>query len=175
MKISRVSRYYYLRFLRLKGDPKELALGTALGVLIGLSPTMPLHTITLLVLTVITRSSFLAGMIASFAVCNPLTYIPIYYFSMVVGNLVTPYELSWEKIKFALDTLLTSDDFRQSLGVLADLGIEAIIVLVTGGFVFALPFTIASYYLSLNFFIKLRRKRRERQKLSKKHSPKRKK
>jgi uncharacterized protein len=166
MKISRVSKYYYLRFLRLKGTPKELALGSAIGVLIGISPTMPFHTILILLTTLVTRSSFLAAMIASFAVCNPLTYIPIYYFSMVFGNIVTPYELNWEKIRYALDIILTSDDIKQSIGVLADLGFEAVVVMVIGGFVFALPFTIASYYLSFQFFIQLRKKRREKQKLN---------
>ncbi len=163
MKISRISRYYLLRFTRLKGDPHSLACGTGIGVLIGISPTIPLHTVLILALTLITRTSFVAAFISSWVVCNPLTYFPIYYFSMVIGNKITPYELNWEKIKYVLDTLLSHQGFTQSLKVVANLGYEAIIVMVVGGLVLALPFAIVSYYFSLHFFIKIRRKRREKQ------------
>ena len=36
--------------------------------------------------------------LASVVACNPLTYIPIYYFSTIIGNAVTPYELNREKV-----------------------------------------------------------------------------
>ena len=98
MKLGRLSKFYYLKFLRLKGDPKSLAAGTAIGVFIGLTPTMPLHTVAIIALTVVTRTSMIAAMTISWIVCNPLTYVPIYYFSLVIGNAVTPYNLSWEKI-----------------------------------------------------------------------------
>ncbi len=162
-KIRRITRYYYLRFLRLRGNPKALAWGTAIGVLVGISPTMPLHTIMILAITLLTRTSTVAAIISSVAVCNPLTYIPIYYFSMIIGNKVTPYELNWEKIKYVLDILLSHQGFAESIKVVAGLGYEAIVVMVVGGFVLALPFTVISYYLSLHFFIKLRRKRMEKQ------------
>jgi len=99
MKFERLTRYYYLRFTRLKGNPKSLAMGTAIGVFIGISPTIPLHTVLILGITIATRTSTIAGIISSWVVCNPLTYIPIYYFSMLLGNLVTPYELNWQRIK----------------------------------------------------------------------------
>ncbi len=163
MKFNRIGKYYYLRFLRLKGNPQALAWGTAIGVLVGISPTIPLHTILIIALTLLTRTSTVAAIISSWAVCNPLTYIPIYYFSMVVGNKVTPYELNWEKIKFVLDVLLSKQGFSESLRVIAELGYEAIVVMVVGGFVLALPFTLISYYVSLHLFVKLKRKRMEKQ------------
>ncbi len=162
MKLQRIGKYYYLRFMRLKGDPQALAWGTAIGVIIGISPTLPFHTIALLIVTFLTRTSTVAALISSFAVCNPLTFAPIYYFSMVIGNKVTPYELTWEKVKYALDILLSNQGFAESLKVVGGLGYEAMIVMVVGGFVLALPFTIVSYYASLHFFIRLRRKRREK-------------
>ncbi|MDP3478975.1 MAG: DUF2062 domain-containing protein, partial [Desulfoprunum sp.] len=50
MRLKRLGKYYYLRFLRLKGDPYSLAFGTAIGVFVGLTPTMPLHTAIILIL-----------------------------------------------------------------------------------------------------------------------------
>jgi hypothetical protein len=44
---------------------------------------------------------------------------------------------------------------------LAHLGLETIVVMIVGGCILALPFAIVSYYLSLSFFIKIRKSRRE--------------
>jgi len=162
MKLDRLRKYYYLRFVRLKGDPRSLAFGTALGVFIGITPTMPLHTITILFLAVLTRTSALAAMLSSWIVCNPLTYIPIYYFSTVIGNALTPYELNWTKIQKVVDGLAASDGFLHAIRLVAGLGLEAIIVLLVGGVVLAFPFAVVSYYLSLFAFLKIRAKRREK-------------
>ena len=162
MKLGRLSKFYYLKFLRLKGDPKSLAAGTAIGVFIGLTPTMPLHTVAIIALTIVTRTSLIAAMTISWIVCNPLTYVPIYYFSLVIGNAVTPYNLSWEKIKAVLNLLLSHPGFSPSLQALANLGFEAIVVMVVGGCILAVPFTIASYYVSFLMFVKIRKKRSEK-------------
>lgn len=162
MKLKRTIRYYYLRFLRLKGDPQSLAWGTAIGTFFGITPIIPFHTLTNLVVTLLTRTSFLAAALASLIVCNPLTYVPQYWLSTVVGNALTPYSLNWERIKAVLDVLMAKPGFMESLRVIMDLGYEAIIVLLVGGAVLALPFTIASYVLSLRFFLKIREKRRKK-------------
>lgn len=162
MKFDRLRKYYYLRFIRLKGDPQSLAFGTAIGVFIGITPTMPLHTAIILLLAVLTRTSAIAAILSSWIVCNPLTYIPIYYFSTVIGNALTPYDLNWEKIQNIVNEILSSQGFVHTLKLLAGLGYEAIVVLLVGGTVLALPFAIVSYYLSLSAFLKIRAKRREK-------------
>lgn len=162
MKYDRLLKYYHLKFTRLKGDPHSLAMGTAIGVLIGISPTIPLHTILILGITIVSRTSTIAAIISSWIVCNPLTYIPIYYFSMLLGNVVTPYELSWQRVKGLLDTLSSHQSFSNSLKEVLSLGYEAVIVMIIGGFVLAIPFTIASYYFSLQLFRKIRKKRKKK-------------
>jgi len=166
MKPDRLSKYYYRRFQRLKGDPQALAGGFAVGVFIGITPTMPFHTIAILCITLATRTSAIAGILSSWLVCNPLTYIPIYYLSLVIGNAATPYHLNWEKIKTVLDILLSSESIGTSLGTVTSLGFEAIVVMLVGGSILALPFTIASYYLALRFFIAMKKKRIQKQILS---------
>ncbi len=159
MKFFRICRYYYLKFKRLQGDPQSLAWGTAIGVFIGISPTIPLHTILILAITFITRTSAIAAIISSWLVCNPLTYIPLYYFSMVVGNMITPYELNWQKIKDLIETLMSDISLMDGLKEILSLGLEAIFVMIFGGLVLALPFTILSYYFSLHFFRTMQLKR----------------
>lgn len=162
MNLDRTRRYYYLRFIRLKGNPHSLALGSAIGVFVGITPTIPFHTIVIFVLTIFTRSSFIAGLITSWVVCNPLTYIPQYYLSLRIGNLVTPYELSWGQVKSVLEIILSDVSFTTRINALLTIGYEAIIVMIIGGIILALPFTIISYYLSYMMFIKIRNKRLEK-------------
>lgn len=162
MNLKRIARYYYIKFMRLKGDPQSLAVGTAIGVFIGITPTMPLHTILIILITVVTRSSTIAALLGSLLVCNPITYVPQYYLATVVGNALTPYQLSWGRIKEVLEVLLQHQGLYKSLEALAGLGYEAAIVLVVGGTVLALPCAIASYFLSLRFFVKIRNKRSQK-------------
>jgi uncharacterized protein (DUF2062 family) len=162
MNPKRSAKYYYLKFMRQKGDPQSLALGTAIGVFIGITPTMPLHTILIILITLVTRTSIITAMLGSFLVCNPITYVPQYYLSTIIGNALTPYELTWTRIKEVLDILLQHPGLQQSMEVLAGLGYEAVIVLIVGGTALALPFTIASYFLSLRLFVKIRQKREQR-------------
>jgi len=159
MNPKRTFRYYYLKFIRLKGDPQSLAWGTAIGTFFGITPIIPFHTAINLVVTFLTRTSTIAALLASLIVCNPVTYVPQYYFSTLIGNAVTPYNFTWEQMKTVLDILLAKPGIMESLHVLAGLGYEAIIVLLVGGSILALPFTIASYFLSLRLFIRIREKR----------------
>lgn len=162
MNVGRIGRYYYLKLIRLRGTPHSLALGSAIGVFIGITPTIPFHTIAIFICTILTRSSFLAGLITSWLVCNPLTYIPQYYFSLRLGNLVTPYELSWNQIQIVLEVLLSDVSIGVRAKALITMGYEAIMVLMIGGSLLALPFAVLSYYLSYITFIKIKKKRHEK-------------
>ncbi|MFT5698239.1 MAG: hypothetical protein ACI8ZB_001093 [Desulforhopalus sp.] len=157
--IKRFIRYNLIRIKRLSGNPRALAGGIAIGVLIGLTPTMPLHTPLIISLALITRTSVIAGIIMSWLICNPLTFFPIYYISVALGNYLTPYEINFQKVQMLLTQLTDGSGFQASINILAALGIEAIIVLLVGGFVFSLPFSFLSYYLAVPFFTKRQEKR----------------
>jgi uncharacterized protein len=159
MNPKRTFRYYYLKLTRLKGDPQSLASGTAIGIFIGLTPTIPLHTVSALLVTFLTRTSTIAALLATLVVCNPFTYVPQYYFSLVIGNILTPYDINWQRTEIVLDLLLSKSGFSESIDALTGVGYEAIIVLLVGGAVFALPFSIAGYFLSLRLFICVRDKK----------------
>lgn len=164
--IPRSIRYYILRIKRLHGNPKALAGGIAIGVLIGLSPTIPLHTVLIVALGLATRTSILAGILVSWLICNPITFFPIYYIAVIVGNHLTPYELSLERVRGLVDQIATGSSLETSMTIIFSLGTEAIVVLLVGGFVFALPFSFLSYYLAMPFF-KRRQETKEAKKLAK--------
>lgn len=162
MNPKRTFRYYCLKFTRLKGSPQSLAKGVAIGTFLGITPIIPLHTVLVLLVTFLTRTSTIAGLLATLVVCNPLTYVAQYYFSIVIGNAITPYHFNWERMKNVLDILLAKPGIAESLQLLAGLGCEAAIILVVGGSLLALPFTIVSYFFSLRFFIRIREKKRNK-------------
>lgn len=164
MKIEprRFIKLYYLKFIRLKGDPKQIARGVAIGTFIGVTPTMPFHTIALLIIAPLLRSNIIAAFLAAVIFCNPLTYLPQYYFSWLIGNWLTPNDLSWDRISSVMDIVFSSPGIIVKLTALSQLGQETIIILLLGGFILATPFTLVTYIISLRFFRSLQEKRRKK-------------
>jgi len=158
-KLQRRLRYYKLRFLRLKGNPKSIARGVALGTFIGITPTLPLHTIATLIIAPLIRANLIGAFMAGFIVCNPLTYVPQYYLSWLIGNALTPYDLTWERIKAVLDIVLSGAGYQVTFSALSRLGIDAVIVMCLGGAILATPFTVVAYVVTFRFFKKRHRNR----------------
>lgn len=159
---SRAARYYYLRILRLQGDPHTLARGVAIGLFIGVTPTIPLHSILILMFAFLLRGNPIAGLLSSWLVSNPLTFLPQYYLSWRIGKLLTETDLSWSRINEVIVLFSSGASFKESLAALGHLSKEAIFTLVLGGSLLAIPFAFAGYILSLYFFQTIRRKRREK-------------
>lgn len=159
---KRTARFYYLKFLRLRGEPRYLAKGVALGVFIGITPTIPLHTILILALAFTLRTSKLSALLASWVVSNPLTIPFQYYFSWWFGKLLFPGSLSWEKVNKVMLMIEEGSGFMTTIHHIASLGAKAIIAMVGGGCLLAIPFTVAGYFLSLSIFQKIEMRRQKR-------------
>ncbi len=166
LRLPRLPRYYFLRVKRMKGDPEYLARSFAFGVFMGVLPLMPVQTIILVPLTILLRISTITAMLAGYVVSNPLTFAPQYYTSWKLGNIILPGWVTWEQIHTALQIILHPDpqlNMMQSilhgLGALSKLGFKAIAVMETGGTIIGLPIALASYFLALNFFLTVRKKR----------------
>jgi hypothetical protein len=162
MKPNRTAKYYYLKFLRLQGDPHSLALGVAIGLFVGTTPTIPLHSALIIILAWILRGNILAALIAATAISNPLTWLPQYYLCWRLGSWLLPGRLSWERIQGLLGLFASDASFSQNLALLGQLGLEAVAVMLVGGVLLAIPFTCAGYLLSFKFFRALRKKRQEK-------------
>jgi hypothetical protein len=166
MTFWRLMKYYFLRLQRLQGSPYALAGGTAIGVFIGLTPTIPFHTVLIIFFSLLTRTSAIAGIITSWIVCNPLTYLPIYYLSAVVGNHLTPYELNLQTVRSALEQAMAGDGIQSSAAILVESGYQVLVVMGVGGLCLALPLAIASYYLAYVFFLQIKKRRSKKHVLS---------
>lgn len=150
-----------IRFKDLQGAPDSLARGVAFGVFIGLAPLIPLKSMLILLLTVVIPSSTVAAFLCATLICNPLTYIPLYYFAWFIGNLLLPGRASWEVLSTALQGILESG-FSESLSLALEVGFDAGLVILTGGLVLASVPALVSYPIALRFFIRLQKKRYEK-------------
>ena len=157
--MKRALRYYYIKFIRLKGDPDVLARGVAIGIFIGITPTIPLHTGLVLFFALVFRATKIAALLACVMVSNPLTFFLQYYLSWRIGNWLTPHDLSWPQISQIMGVLASEATFRETLDAVMSLGVETIIVMILGGCLLALPLSVAGYFSSLRFFTVLREKR----------------
>jgi len=171
-RLLRLPRYYLLRIKRLKGDPEYLARGLAFGVFMGVLPLAPVQTIILVPLTVLLRVSTLAAFIASILVSNPLTFMPQYYLTWKVGNMMLPDRISWERLNGTLvevTKILEQEELLKgialSLKTLSRLGMEALSVLLVGGMIIAVPAGLISYCFARRFFRAVHERRMRRQRL----------
>jgi len=161
----RAARYYYLRFIRLKGHPSVLARGVAVGTFIGITPTIPFHTILAIVFAFFFRGSKVAALLSTIVVSNPVTILLQYYLSWQIGNLLIPGKHSWEDVSVLIDAVMDGANFSETFAALGKIGMDSIFILMSGGIILALPFTALFYFISLLLFRSIQKKRLEKKTL----------
>ena len=149
MDLKRLCRYHWLKLLRLQEDPRRIAGGMALGIFIGITPTIPFHTVASIALATLIGVSPIAAFIG-IQIGNPLTIIPIYIACYKVGQFLL--------YKGTPLVFPETYSFEAWLEVLWQGGLA----LQVGGVVLALPPAIASYFLTLWVVQRYRRRKAER-------------
>ncbi len=137
MNLRRTIKYHWLKFRRLQGEPRSVALGAALGVFIGVTPTIPFHTALALSLAPLLRVSVVAAYMGIW-VSNPLTWVIQYVISYKVGR----YVLFRGQQPLAIPD---HTDLSAFLGLLWRGGLA----LQVGGIIIALPPAIMTYFFTL--------------------------
>jgi uncharacterized protein (DUF2062 family) len=132
-------RWWWREFLRqvreLRCKPHEIALGMAVGVFIGITPTIPFHTILAVSLAVLVRGSKLAAALGVW-VSNPVSIPVFYYGSYRIGQLV-----------LGLPGLRLPED--HSLLVMVKLGGGVVGAMVLGGVILGIVPAVLAYVLTL--------------------------
>ncbi len=136
MSLKRTVRYQWLKFKRLQGDPRKLAWGMALGVFIGVTPTVPFHTALVLILAPCLGISPVTAYLGIW-VMNPVTIAPLYLAAYKVGQFLL----------FRGEPLIlpATFDVQNTLELLWRGGLA----LQVGGVIIALPPAIISYFLTI--------------------------
>jgi hypothetical protein len=136
--LQNVLRRAYERFVKIRGRPREIALGFALGIFVGMTPTMGIQ---------IPMAVFFAAMLkwskisAAFGVwiTNPFTSPFIYGITYIVGAKLLGLKV----------TMTLPDNFSWS--IVQEMLKNAPVIfgaLTVGGILIGLPLAVLSYYLS---------------------------
>jgi uncharacterized protein (DUF2062 family) len=138
-------RTFIDRVKRLDGDPHYIAMGMAIGIFVGITPTMPFHTVLAVGLAFIFRGSKAAAALGVWC-SNPFT-APLFY----LGSYKVGLYLLGDRIPFNLK--------YESLLELAHLGVNVTIALIAGGILLGIVPGIASYFITRKIFTTIRSKR----------------
>jgi uncharacterized protein len=127
-RLKRSLAKIYQRFLKLRGDPHAIAMGLALGVFVGMSPLMGLHSVIAITVAAVFKWSKIATLIGVF-VTNPLTAPVIYPLTYTLGATIlgNPVTIG------SSGGLNLSDIFQSSSTVLTNLFVGGGIIGLAGG------------------------------------------
>lgn len=148
VQLKRRSRYIYLKFIRLRGHPKELARGLAAGVFAGMFPLFGLQTIMGVAIAFRVKGNPLMAAAGTW-ISNPLTYLPIYAFNYRLG--------SWILGRPVVNLFTDVESMKAWLETGADVGLA----LMLGSFVMGAIFGTASYFVGLPLIRRARRRYRQ--------------
>jgi uncharacterized protein (DUF2062 family) len=139
-KQQNVLRRVYERFVKIRGQPREIALGFALGIFIGLTPTFGIQIPIAIFFAAMLKWSKISA-VFGVGITNPLTGPFIYGFTYFVGAKILgmesalnlPQNFDWDAVKVMLGKaprMLTA--------------------MTVGGIITGLPLAILIYYLSFS-------------------------
>ena len=143
----RHARYVYLKFIRLRGHPKELARGLAAGVFAGMFPLFGLQTIIGVAIAFRVKGNPLMAAGGTW-ISNPFTYLPIYAFNYKVGSLILRRS----------DAQPFTD--AESLKAWLEAGADVTINLMFGSFVMGLLCGVVAYFAGLPLIRRTQRRYR---------------
>ena len=155
MKPKRLLRYYYLRFIRLRGDPHELALGMSFGIFTGMMPIMPFQMALALALALLFKGSKITAALGTW-ISNPLNWYFLYYFSYKIGVRILGLH-GQEALFSSIMTAVRSGQESMAIveKILSSGGLMVVTFLV-GGLIMGTVVAIPSYFIFLVLFKKIR-------------------
>jgi uncharacterized protein (DUF2062 family) len=132
-------RTWMIQIRRLEGEPHYIARGLAIGVFIGVTPTMPFHTILAVAFAFLFHGSRPAAILGVWA-GNPLT-LPFFYFaSYEIGTMLLGISTPFDSQMIC------------SLTQFLELGLEITTAMIIGGILLATPFGLITYILAWKIY-----------------------
>lgn len=164
--------HHLLRSLLMLDDTEHaIALGTAIGVFLGLTPTVGLQMITVMLLSACTRRLFRFNVMAALMavyVSNPITLVPIYYGLYKIGTLFVGGTVTREQFAATLEYGNFSEWWNTVLSLFVSLGHP----LLVGTAIVAIPCGLLTYPLMLwllSWFRKVPVRTQEESKVKEEH------
>lgn len=138
-------RTFYHKVKSLQGDPHYVALGMAIGVFVGVTPTLPLHTAIALSLAFLFKASKPAAAIGVW-IGNPLTIPAFYYGSYKVGMLLLGHDAPLSGLQPSIHEMLK-------------MGLDVTISMILGGALLGIIPAVAAYFVTFHLTRRIRLRR----------------
>ncbi len=161
MRFSRQIRYFYLRFIRLRGEPHELALGIAFGIFAGMMPIMPFQIALAVTLALLFKASKITAALGTW-VTNPLNWYFLYYYSYKIGASILGIPGKSKIFSSVMASIRQGEEAMAIIGKIMGAGGAMVSAFLVGGIVMGVIAAIPSYFIFLRFFQFLRTWRRQR-------------
>jgi uncharacterized protein (DUF2062 family) len=137
-RFSRSLKRLYVRFIRIRGEPREIALGFALGLFIGMSPTMGFQMAIAVFLAALLKWNKISAA-AGVWITNPVTAPFVYGGTYLVGS----------KILGTGNVVRMTGNFDiTAIGSVLRQAPEVLLILSVGGIVIGVPVAFVGYYFS---------------------------
>lgn len=146
--------------LMLDDSSHRIALGGAIGMFIAMTPTVGIQMLIVLALALLTKRWFRFNKVAALLmvyVSNPLTVVPIYWFSYKVGTIYFPGSIS----RGEFEAIFQYEGLSEWWAALVRLFVDVGVPLVVGSLVVATCCGLATYPILLRIIRNLRRAERQ--------------
>ena len=171
-----VLRFVKFRILHVDDSPQRIARGIAIGFFTAYLPVFGLHMLIALMLAWLLRANKVLAVLAVW-ICNPFTFLFIYYPAYRLGHLVLPFfkekpqteaELELAQMQsllnqtFSLDMMLPNlfdaAYWKQVASVFTQIGLETFI----GGLILGILVALIGYRIAFYFIIGYRTRKQSR-------------
>ena len=153
-KLIRLLKIFYIRIIRSKSSPHNIAFATALGIFVSCFVPPGAHTVTIIVLAIVFRTDKVISYAATWF-ANPYTMPIMYPVFCYTGSKVVGQGLSFGHIDHELMALFKHFSFYE----MEILGKSLALPFFIGGAIFGLIFAFISYFIVYYLIIKYREKR----------------
>ena len=161
MRFSRQVRYFYLRFIRLRGAPHELALGIAFGIFAGMMPIMPFQIALAVTLALLSKGSKITAALGTW-VSNPLNWYFLYFYSYKIGASILGIAGKSKIFSSVMASMRQGEEAMAIIAKIAGAGGSMAAAFVVGGLIMGFAAAAPSYFIFLRLFQLIRQWRRER-------------
>lgn len=170
MRFERQIKYYYLRFLRLKGEPHELSLGLACGVFTGMLPITPFQAALAITLAVCLKASKITAAVGTL-ISNPLNWYFLYYYSYKLGAFLLGLQGKNPVFSSIMTAVQRGEESMVVIGKILGAGGAIIAAFITGGLVLGTTASLPAYFISLHIFKSIRTWHRAKKEPGSWHGP----
>jgi uncharacterized protein (DUF2062 family) len=146
MNFKRQLRYFYLRFVRIRAHPKDIARGMAMGLLLGMTPTYGFQMPLAILLAAALKENKIAPLLGV-QITNPVSFPIIYTLNYKIGLFILgrPNNIP------ITDTLEFHNLLKMSMDIFLPLWI--------GGFVLGIVVATIGYFITLKLVLFYRKEK----------------